>query len=593
MIALLLLSCMSSPEISGVTPSPGTATETTVDSADTDSSQSTIVRQMPLLDGEQELYRFVVLGDFGTGEKDSQDVGALVARLEPDFIVTVGDNNYPDGEAETIDINVGQLYHPWIGNYKGKYGDGADENLFWPCPGNHDWDNPDGMLPYTEYFTLPGNERYYDFRHEDLHFFCVDSDPREPDGTDATSIQGVWLKEAMTASDAPVKIVYMHHPPYSSGSHGDNEWMQWPFLAWGADLILGGHDHIYERQMRDGVPFVTTGIGGYRTYSIRDPSPFSATSYNNTHGTTLIRVTDRAMIVETWSITDALIDQFRMRPGQRLSTAVKLVYPDQEWRFSNIEPPADWTVDGFDDSGWLVGGAPLGSLESTVWARTTFQAPPNMRDLSVEIQAAGETEVYLNGTPLVGPVSGSLSTLSLPADALVEGDNVLAFYSHTDQDTPQASVGLLGTRGTVLIDHGATWQAQISEPSARWTRPEFSELGWSSMDAPITSKDDAIWLRHTFTVENPETVSDLLLEVARADSAVVYLNGQEVHRAGMAKGDASVALSAVDADWVASPLSTLVEARNLIEGDNVLAVKVLTVGKESTGLWMDLRLTAL
>ena len=308
MILLLLAGCIEEGAMSGITPTAPTpaTTDSTDSSAETavppDTSPPNRARLPPALGEGAEQYRFAVLGDFGNGSKESVAVSELVAALEADFIITVGDNNYPDGEAETMDDNVGQLYHAWIGDYRGKYGEGSAENRFWPCPGNHDWYSDDGITPYTDYFTLPGNERYYEFRHEDIHFFCVDSDTHEPDGVSPDSTQGQWLRAAMLGSDAPYKIVYMHHPPYSSGSHGDNEWMQWPYMAWGADLVLGGHDHIYERQVHDGVPFVVTGIGGYRIYSARDPSAYSQMTFTETHGTTLVRVFPDSLLIETWTI---------------------------------------------------------------------------------------------------------------------------------------------------------------------------------------------------------------------------------------------------------------------------------------------------
>jgi len=82
-----------------------------------------------------------VVGDFSAGQ-GAQDVAALVSRLHPDFVLTVGDNNYPDGSAATIDSNVGRYYHSFIAPYKGSYGAGSADghNHFWPSLGDHDWD---------------------------------------------------------------------------------------------------------------------------------------------------------------------------------------------------------------------------------------------------------------------------------------------------------------------------------------------------------------------------------------------------------------------------------------------------------------------
>ncbi len=150
--------------------------------------------------------RFGVIGDFGGDTTAERDVANLVKSWSPDFIVTVGDNNYPDGAASTIDANIGQYYHSFIYPYTGSYGAGATANRFFPCLGNHDWGdtypNPTGAQPYFDYFTLPNNERYYDFVRGSVHFFAIDSDPNEPSGTSSTSTQGNWLKNKLAASTA-------------------------------------------------------------------------------------------------------------------------------------------------------------------------------------------------------------------------------------------------------------------------------------------------------------------------------------------------------------------------------------------------------
>ena len=146
--------------------------------------------------------RFAVIGDYGVEGDPARDVAALVTGWSPDFILTVGDNNYPDGAEATIDKNVGQYYHSFIGDYQGTYGPGSAVNRFFPSLGNHDWHTP-GAQPYLNYFSLPGIERYYDFVVGPVHFFALDSDPHEPDGVASNSTQALWLQAALSASTAP------------------------------------------------------------------------------------------------------------------------------------------------------------------------------------------------------------------------------------------------------------------------------------------------------------------------------------------------------------------------------------------------------
>jgi hypothetical protein len=231
--------------------------------------------------------RFAVIGDYGMGTPYSGHVALMVDSWNPDFIATVGDNNYPKGAAETIDANIGQFYHGYIGSYRGRYGAGADMNRFFPSPGHVDWDT-DQLAPYLEYFTLPGNERYYDLRRGPVHLFLLDTDPREPDGTDAGSVQGQWLRQGLADSDAPWKIVLAHHAPYTSHTVPDNHHMRWPFARWGADAVISGYYHVYERLRVNGIPYFVNGTGGTWTSHFAGTDPHSQFRYNGDLGAMVI-----------------------------------------------------------------------------------------------------------------------------------------------------------------------------------------------------------------------------------------------------------------------------------------------------------------
>ncbi len=240
----------------------------------------------PGFDDNQAL-TFAVIGDYGSGDHNAQAVADLVKSWTPDLIITVGDNNYPDGYWETIDANIGQFYAEYIHPYQGDYGPGAAANAFYPTPGNHDW-NTDRLQPYLEYFTLPGNEYYYDFRAGPVHFFALDTDSRTPDGVGMSSVQAQWLKERLAASDAVWKVVYGHVPPYSSGTHGSVDWIRWPFKEWGATIYLSGHDHLFERLEVDGFPYIINGLGGGAIYYFNQPLPGSQKRFTGEYGALLV-----------------------------------------------------------------------------------------------------------------------------------------------------------------------------------------------------------------------------------------------------------------------------------------------------------------
>jgi tartrate-resistant acid phosphatase type 5 len=254
--------------------------------------------------------RFAVIGDYGESGANEAAVAALVKSWNPDFIITTGDNNYPDGTAETIDQNIGQYYHSFIHPYVGAYGSGATTNRFFPSLGNHDWRTA-GALPYLNYFTLPGNERYYDFTRGVVHFFAVDSDPNEPDGILSNSTQASWLQNRLATSASCWDLVYFHHAAFSSGQHGSFTAMQWPFQTWGADAVLMGHDHDYERIVLGGFPYFVNGAGGagIRTFK-NPPTDGSQVRYNSKHGAMLVTATATTITYQFVAVDGQVVDTF-------------------------------------------------------------------------------------------------------------------------------------------------------------------------------------------------------------------------------------------------------------------------------------------
>lgn len=259
----------------------------------------------------QTMVRIGVIGDFGTAGQALEDVSNLIKSWNVDYIVTTGDNNYPDGAYETIDENIGQYFHEFIAPYTGSYGDGASENRFFPTLGNHDY-TTDNAQPYFDYFTLPGNERYYDILLGPVHLFAVNSDWREPDGVGRSSIQAAWLRDRLAVSTSSWKIVVFHATPYSSGYQGSTDWMRWPFKDWGASIVLAGHDHNYERLEVDGFTYITNGLGGGAIYNFIETIPGSQVRYNDDYGAMLVTADDSLITFQFISRGGEIIDTYQL-----------------------------------------------------------------------------------------------------------------------------------------------------------------------------------------------------------------------------------------------------------------------------------------
>jgi tartrate-resistant acid phosphatase type 5 len=262
---------------------------------------------------ETQSTTFAVIGDFGVTNRHERNVADLVASWQPDFIVTTGDNHY--GKEGAPNANA---YSNSVGDYYGQWRDG----VFFPSLGNHDYDVKPAPEAYTDYFDLPGpgltntsgNERYYDFVQGPIHFFVVNSNPQEPHGTGSVSKQAKWLKRQLKASSSKWNVVVTHHPPYSSdGEHGPVKYMRWPFAKWGADVVLAGHNHCYERVMRDGIVYFTNGLGGATRYDFGAPTTGSEVRYRANWGAQKVTVTDTALVFEFYNVNGKRIDRHTIR----------------------------------------------------------------------------------------------------------------------------------------------------------------------------------------------------------------------------------------------------------------------------------------
>jgi tartrate-resistant acid phosphatase type 5 len=324
--AVLLASCGNGTGGSGeaeVDPSVTVAETTVVPSApDPTEPQPTSGPMMPastVPDATGEV-RFAVIGDFGTDCCGEGPVAATVADWSPQFIVTTGDNRYDDLGSDRA---IGKYYADYIGDYSGDYGTGAETNRFFPVAGNHDYSSPGGVDEYLDYFDLPGarvattdtsgNERYYDFVEGPVHFFMLNSNDEEPDGTDESSAQADWLRAQLASSQSPWQIVVLHHPPFSSGDHGATERAQWPFADWGVDVVISGHDHSYERLTKGDLTYIVDGSGGRTLRGVGDdPDPDSEIFYADDYGALFVKGCAARLDFEFRSASEGSIDQFSL-----------------------------------------------------------------------------------------------------------------------------------------------------------------------------------------------------------------------------------------------------------------------------------------
>jgi tartrate-resistant acid phosphatase type 5 len=357
--------------------------------------------------------RFAVIGDFSAGQP-AQDVANLVQGWNPAFVVTVGDNNYPDGAASTIDANIGQYYHQYMSPYAGAYGAGAadGQNHLWPALGNHDW-VASGAQPYLDYFHLSNNERYYDVQSGNVGLFVLDSDPHEPDGNSATSVQGNWLQNRLTSSGAKWKFVFDHHPPYSSGGIGSNTFMQWPFAKWGVSAVFSGHDHDYERLTENGIPNFVDGLGGESIVGFGKTVAGSQVRYAGDYGAMLVDAGDTSVTFQFITRSGKLIDTYTLgAPSTPAAPSGLTVSP-----VSSAQLNLSWKDNATSETGFVIerstDGVNFTGL-TTTGANVTAYADTGL--------IAGTTYTYrVSATSAAGssPASAAVSGTTLPGDTSV------------------------------------------------------------------------------------------------------------------------------------------------------------------------------
>ena len=184
--------------------------------------------------------------------------------------------------------------------------------MFFPSLGNNDYQT-DNAQPHLDYFTLPGNERYYEFQRGPIHWFILDTDPIVR-GVEMTATQSAWLEQGLANSTAPWQIVVMHHPAYSSVAQGGYAQFRWPFAAWGADAVLAGDLHGYERLEQAGLAYFINGAGGAALYepdvlpAARDAA--SGTGFYSEHGAMLIEASDAYLHFQFMTTAGQVLDTY-------------------------------------------------------------------------------------------------------------------------------------------------------------------------------------------------------------------------------------------------------------------------------------------
>lgn len=222
---------------------------------------------------------------------------AMILDRIPGTVMAIGDNAYEFGSLSDFLL----CYEPTWGRHKARTR---------PAVGNHEYLTP-GAAGYFAYFGLVSAPPvgYYSYDLGRWHVVVLNSmtqwsacpPPRTSPDDGRTCVgdlpQRLWLIGDLRSHRNRCTIAYFHHPRFSSGRHGSQYEMQqfWDILyANDVDVVVSGHDHLYERfapqdpdgdlDTRRGIRQFTVGTGGAGLYEFTTTLPNSEVRINDTHG---------------------------------------------------------------------------------------------------------------------------------------------------------------------------------------------------------------------------------------------------------------------------------------------------------------------
>ncbi|MCZ6456095.1 MAG: metallophosphoesterase [Actinobacteria bacterium] len=254
---------------------------------------------------------FVILGDNGTGGRNSMDIATQMALTYEEtpygLVVLLGDISYYGSIADRYEevflkplgplLDAGVTFELAVGNHELEYVPSSEANQ--------------EIVRRIEEIGAEG--AFYSVVHGPVEIFIIDSSTPQVTGA-AGPDQVTWLRGALAASTAPWKVAALHHPPYSSGGRGSSvavrEALEPLFVEYGVDLVLTGHDHHYERTVPiQGVTYVVSGAGS----KLRDAgtSDFTAVVHNRLQFMIAEAIPDEIRL-QTIGVDGAVIDEFTL-----------------------------------------------------------------------------------------------------------------------------------------------------------------------------------------------------------------------------------------------------------------------------------------
>lgn len=266
--------------------------------------QPALTIQLP---NRPDTVKFAAIGDNGTGERAQYEVGERMAqaheRFPYEFVIMLGDNMYGRQRPEDFVIKFERPYQALL-----------DRGVkFYAALGNHD----EQSNRFYKLWNMNG-ERYYTYTRKNVRFFVLDSDYMDPK-------QLEWLTQQLRSSNDEWKIVYFHHPLYSSaGRHGSETDLRLVleplFVQHGVNAVFSGHDHTYERvKPQKGIYYFVSGSAGQLRRGDLRQSGLTAAGFDQDNAFMLVEVGRDALSVQALTRTGRTVDVVTLPRQERRS----------------------------------------------------------------------------------------------------------------------------------------------------------------------------------------------------------------------------------------------------------------------------------
>jgi predicted phosphodiesterase len=241
--------------------------------------------------------RLAVIGDMGTGDQFQRDVAQQMVKSRAvfpfEFVIMLGDNIYIGGEPPDFE-NAFAL------PYKSLLDSGVQ---FYAVLGNHDTTNQRFYKP----FNMNG-ANYYTYKKGNVRFFALDTNYLDPKQT-------AWIESHLQdAGNGDWKICYFHHALYTSGKfHGPakdlRKVLEPLFVKYGVDVVLAGHEHVYERvHPQQGIYYFTEGASGQLRANNLARSTITAKGFDTDRSFMMIEIAGNDLYFQTTSRTGVVVD---------------------------------------------------------------------------------------------------------------------------------------------------------------------------------------------------------------------------------------------------------------------------------------------